>query len=182
MINPANTDRAFDKLVERYLERVFRYLRNLTGSEEPARELAHDTFLQLRSQLGTGTTPTEAYVFTTARNAALSRWRRNRNEARKRDAAAADGHQAGGCWRSGNSGSSPIREVERRELRADLEAALAELPEDQRSVFLLSEVEGLKYHEIAAIMDIPSGTVASRKHHAARTLRAELERRGHALP
>ena len=72
--------------------------------------------------------------------------------------------------------------MERRELRLGLEAALAKLPEDQCSVFLLSEVEGLKYEKIAEVMGIPAGTVASRKHHAARALRAELERMGHALP
>ena len=62
-----------------------------------------------------------------------------------------------------------------------LDEALQELPEDQRSVFLLSEGEGMKYEQIAEVMDIPAGTVASRKHHAARALREDLERLGHAL-
>ena len=67
-------------------------------------------------------------------------------------------------------------------MRQALEVALATLPEEQRSVFLLSEVEGLKYDQIAEAMDVPAGTVASRKHQASRALRAELERMGHALP
>jgi RNA polymerase sigma-70 factor (ECF subfamily) len=72
--------------------------------------------------------------------------------------------------------------VERRELKEALELALQRLPEEQRSVFLLSEVEGLKQHEISKVLEIPQGTVASRKYSAVRTLRGELERMGHALP
>jgi len=176
------TDQAFIELVDRYLERVYRYLRNLTRNEESARELAHETFLSLRRRVDDGKPPTEAYVFTTARNAALSNWRRNQSENRKRENATAENDQAGGTWYSDDAATSPTREVERRELRLGLETALAKLPEDQCSVFLLSEVEGLKYEKIAEVMGIPAGTVASRKHNAARALRAELERMGHALP
>jgi RNA polymerase sigma-70 factor (ECF subfamily) len=182
MTQPTTTDLVFIELVDRYLERVYRYLRNLTRDEEAARELAHETFLGLRPRVAAGQSPSEAYVFTTARNAALSHWRRQQSENRKRDGAAAEKDQAGGTWYADKAANSPTREVERRELRSGLETALAKLPEDQRSVFLLSEVEGLKYEKIAEIMGVPAGTVASRKHIAARTLRAELERMGHALP
>ncbi len=182
MTNPTPTDLAFCKLVDRYLERVYRYLRNLTCNEDAARELAHETFLSLRGRLDAAEPPSEAYVFTTARNAFLSNWRRIRNENRKRENAAAENDKAGGAWCSADAATSPTHEVERRELRLGLEAALAKLPGDQRLVFLFSEVEGLKYEQIAEIMGIPAGTVASRKHNAARTLRTELERRGHALP
>lgn len=182
MTKTTPTDLAFCKLVDRYLERVYRYLRNLSCNEDTARELAHEVFLGLRGRLDAGNSPSEAYVFTMARNAFLSNWRRARNENRKRENAAAENDHAGGIWCSANATSSPTHEVERRELRLGLETALAKLPEDQRLVFLFSEVEGLKYEEIAEIMGIPAGTVASRKHNAARALRAELERRGHALP
>jgi len=182
MTHPSTTDQLFIELVDRYLERVYRYLRNLTRKEEAARELAHDTFLSLRPLVDAGKIPSEAYVFTTARNAALSHWRRRQSEDRKRAGASAENDQAGGIWYSDDAATSPTQEVERRELRLGLEAALAKLPEDQRSVFLLSEVEGLKYDKIAEVMGIPAGTVASRKHNAAHALRAELERMGHALP
>lgn len=181
MIRSTTADQAFIELVDRYLERVYRYLRNLTRDEETARELAHETFLSLRPVVDAGEPPSEAYVFTTARNAALSKWRRRQSEERKRAGASAENDQAGGTWLSDDAATSPTRKVERRELRLGLEEALSKLPEDQRSVFLLSEVEGLKYEKIAEVMGIPAGTVASRKHNATRALRAELERMGHAL-
>jgi RNA polymerase sigma-70 factor (ECF subfamily) len=72
--------------------------------------------------------------------------------------------------------------VEQLGLGEALAAALGSLSEDHRTVFLLSEVEGLKYQTIAEIMNISAGTVASRKFHAVRVLRGELSRSGHALP
>lgn len=182
MTRPTTTDLAFCELVDRYLDRVYRYLRNLTRDEEAAQELAHETFLNLRRQLDAGGAPSEAYVFTTARNAALSAWRKRRSDHRKLESAAAERDEAGGIWCASSRENSPSRNLERQELRSGIQAALARLPEDQQSVFLLSQVEGLKYEEIAEIMGIPAGTVASRKHSAARALRTELERMGHALP
>ena len=52
--------------------------------------------------------------------------------------------------------------------------AIGELPEEQRTVLLLSHYEGLPYAEIAAIVGCPAGTVASRKHHALVALRRRL--------
>ena len=53
------------------------------------------------------------------------------------------------------------RQGKRLELR-DLERALAKLPDDQRSVILLVGLEGMRYKEVAEILDIPIGTVRSR--------------------
>jgi len=181
MTTTQNQQQAFVDLVDRYLERVYRYLRNLTRSEDAARDAAHEAFVKLRETVERGARPTEAYVFATARNTALTHWRLARSEDRKRRELALARDGAVGVWCGAGVAASPGLAVERRDLRDALEAALAELPEDQRSVFLLSAVEGLKYEQIAEVLDVPSGTVASRKHLAVRALRAELERTGHAL-
>lgn len=60
----------------------------------------------------------------------------------------------------------PDDDLDRRELYAAIMKALTELPEDQRMVFILSEIQDLKYNEIAEIMEIPLGTVKSRMHTA----------------
>lgn len=181
MPRPTRQDLAFIELVDRYLERVHRFLCNLSRDREQARELAHETFLRLRKGLDPDQPPGEAYVFTTARNAFLDSWRRRRSEERKRENAAAEPDTAAGTWCADTATASPHRTTERNQLRTDLQAALERLTEEQRTVFLLSEVEGLKYEQIAEVMGIPAGTVASRKHHAARILREDLERMGHAL-
>ena len=177
---PAGED-AFARLVERDLDRVWRFLRALLRDADLARDVAHEAFLRLRAALDKGRArvdgeglPVAAYVFATARNTAMSHLRRART--RRRHVVPLD---AGGC--EVRDDAPPDRELDRAELRAALDAALANLDEIHRSVFLLSEIEGLRYEEIAEALGIPPGTVASRKHHAAQRLRRELERSGHAL-
>ncbi|MCC6466615.1 MAG: sigma-70 family RNA polymerase sigma factor [Planctomycetes bacterium] len=68
----------------------------------------------------------------------------------------------------------PESDIERRELYDSIMAALNQLPEEQRMVFVLSEIEELRYHEIAEIMDIPVGTVKSRMHTAIAKLQEML--------
>jgi RNA polymerase sigma-70 factor (ECF subfamily) len=69
---------------------------------------------------------------------------------------------------------SAAAEVERGELRALLLAALAELPEAQREVVLLHDLEGWTHEEIAGRLELPAGTVRSHLHHARRRLRRIL--------
>ena len=169
-----DAETAFADLVDRDLDRVWRYLRSLLRDADLARDVAHETFLKLRAVVEREGPPRAAYVFTAARNAALSHLRRTRT--RQRHVAPLDPES-----RAVPDPAAPDRELHRAELRSALDAALASLDETHRSVFLLSEVEGLRYEEIAEILDLPPGTVASRKHHATLRLRRELERTGHAL-
>jgi RNA polymerase sigma-70 factor (ECF subfamily) len=56
----------------------------------------------------------------------------------------------------------------------ELRQALRELPDDFRTAVYLADVEGYTYHETAALMGTPIGTVMSRLHRARRTLRSKL--------
>jgi len=60
-------------------------------------------------------------------------------------------------------------------LRERLERAISELPPAQREVFVLKEFEGLKYREIAELLDVPIGTVMSRLYAARQRLAERLE-------
>lgn len=60
----------------------------------------------------------------------------------------------------------PEHDMDRQELFAAIMKALEQLPDEQRMVFVLSEIEELKYQEIADIMEVPLGTVKSRMHTA----------------
>lgn len=66
------------------------------------------------------------------------------------------------------------RETESRALGEAVRQAVQRLPESQRVVFILSQYEQMRYAEIAAILDCPVGTVASRKRLAVETLRRRL--------
>lgn len=68
-------------------------------------------------------------------------------------------------------GDSPEPGLIQRDL---LRKALSRLSEDHRQAVLMHEIEGLSYQEIAAILQVPEGTIKSRLHHAFRSLRASL--------
>jgi RNA polymerase sigma-70 factor (ECF subfamily) len=173
---PAGTAPEFPLLVERLADRVYRYLRAWCGDAETARDLTQETFLNLARTVGSAAGRiSPAYVFVAARNTALSFHRKRRTERRHLrplDAPDAASRPAAG------PGSDPGRSAEHAELERALEEALARLPEELRTVFLLSEVEGLRYREIADVVGCPPGTVASRKFKAVKALRSALAGRG----
>lgn len=153
---------------------VHRYLRVLTGDADLARDLAQETFLKLDKHAADAGS---ALVFTVARSCALDHLRRQQVRNRHvRPVTARDEETTAAA-----AASRPDRALENQQLELDLRAALVALPEVQRSVFHLSEIEGLTYAEIAAILGVSSGTIASRKHHAVRKLREHLERLGHGI-
>ncbi len=71
---------------------------------------------------------------------------------------------------------------ERLEARRVLWKALEELPDETREILVLKELQGFRYQEIAGILEIPEGTVASRLFHARRALKEALERQGAGYP
>jgi RNA polymerase sigma-70 factor, ECF subfamily len=72
------------------------------------------------------------------------------------------------------AGRSAEEEVLDRFTDGDVKEAVESLPEQFRMVVLLADVEGFSYKEIAAIMDIPIGTVMSRLHRGRRALQKAL--------
>jgi RNA polymerase sigma-70 factor (ECF subfamily) len=159
-------------LAQRHAAGVFRYLRALLGDGNAARDLTQDTFLRLRAsadEAGPG------LVFAAARSCALDHLRRRK----VRERVEGEWDDRVEATAASKPAERPDRVLEDAESRADFLRALGQLPEIQRSVFHLSEIEGLSYAEIARVLQLSPGTIASRKHHAVRKLRELLRRRGH---
>ena len=78
--------------------------------------------------------------------------------------------------------AGPERGRERSAAAETLWRGLERIGPEHREVLVLKELEGLRYPEIAAILDIPEGTVASRLFHARRALRGALEELGVVYP
>lgn len=171
MVTTSTSD-VLEALIAEHSSGVYRYLRSLVGDEDTSCDLLHDTFLKLRNQAdGAG----KALVYTVARNCALDHLRRRRTR-RNHELRV---EQETLVLHPTKSRGRPDRELETKTLRRDLLEALGGLPEDQRTAFHLSEIEGLSYADIAAVLDVSPGTIASRKHHAVRKLREAMRRRGH---
>jgi len=74
----------------------------------------------------------------------------------------------------------PGRHMERTDAKRILWEGLGRVGDEHREILVLKELEDFRYHEIARILDIPEGTVASRLFHARRALREALEELGYA--
>ncbi len=77
---------------------------------------------------------------------------------------------------------SPEDWVDRKELGRLIQRGIAELPPDQRTVLILSDIEGMPYEEIAAVTSVALGTVKSRLSRARAKLREFLTERQEQLP
>lgn len=166
----------FERRALEHLDAVHRLLLRLTRDPHEAADLTQDTFLRafrsadtFRDQ-GGGLRP---WLFTIAHNAFITRRKR---EARapipvERVFEADPGAVAPGdpppAW---GLASLDWEHVDDR-----LKGAIDALPDEQRAPLLLWGVEGLKYREIAAILDVPLGTVMSRLHRARKALADALE-------
>lgn len=84
--------------------------------------------------------------------------------------------------RPGDADRSPERDHQRSVARDLLWQALERIGEEHREVLVLKELQGFRYNEIAKILDIPEGTVASRLFHARRALKEALEEMGAGFP
>lgn len=74
----------------------------------------------------------------------------------------------------------PGRHMERTDAKRILWEGLERVGDEHREILVLKELEDFRYHEIARILEIPEGTVASRLFHARRALREALEELGYA--
>jgi RNA polymerase sigma-70 factor (ECF subfamily) len=168
---------AFRTLVERYQDRIYNTVFRLAGNEEDARDIAQETFLRVYENLGRfrGDSAFYTWIFRIAVNQALTH---RRQSARLRTVQAGDdppevaplaGTQAARLQ------ASPEAEMERREQEAQIAEALAYLDADHRAAVVLRDVEGLDYEAIAAVLDVPPGTVKSRIHRARLLLRQRLK-------
>jgi len=152
---------AFSILVRRHQARIQSYAaRMLGGDMDAAADIAQEVFVRLWSGRSRYNAQGKllSYLLHIAHNLCVSDLR---SMARRSMIALDDSYDQPGY---------PQRS-ERAEAVRD---AVTALPEELRSVFVLSEYEGFSYAEIAEIMEIPAGTVASRKNRAVYQLRSTL--------
>lgn len=172
----AGQTEAFGQLVERYQDRLFHSLIPLLKSRDDAQDIAQDAVLQAYQKLDSyrGEAAFYTWLYRIAINTAMSFLRRRRHKTTSIESLRenigeepADQHAEAGP-------DVPVIRAEQREL---VHNALAELPDDYRIVLILKEFEGLRYDEIAELVDCPLGTVRSRIHRGRLELAERLGRK-----
>jgi RNA polymerase sigma-70 factor (ECF subfamily) len=154
---------AFDVLVLRYqhkvLKLIMRYIRDAMEAEDVAQEAFIKAYRALPGFRGDSAFYTWLYriAINTAKNALVSSKRRPvEYDLDLQDPGQYELHARL------KDGETPEHLLLTDEIRATVNAAMAELPEDLRTAIVLREIDGLSYEEIAAAMDCPVGTVRSR--------------------
>ncbi|MGH7242656.1 MAG: RNA polymerase sigma factor [Phycisphaerales bacterium] len=152
-------EEAFLALYKRHRSFVVSVARRYTRDESEALDVLQDTFAYLVKKLPTLrlTSKLSTFLYPAVRNIALTIRRKDRM------VALSPGHDTAGksSPASPETGPRPIEKV------------VADLPEGQREVLILRFVNDLSLREIAAVLEIPIGTVKSRIHQAIATLRQD---------
>jgi RNA polymerase sigma-70 factor (ECF subfamily) len=158
-----NGDRAaFDLLVVKYQSRVASIISRYVYDSQEVMDLTQEAFIKAYRAIDRFRGDSAFYTWlyriavNTAKNYLESRSRRPQGSA---DSAEAENFDDGRRLRDI---ASPERLLQRDQLQKELSNAIASLPEELRSAFLLREYDGLSYEDIARILECPIGTVRSR--------------------
>jgi RNA polymerase sigma-70 factor (ECF subfamily) len=159
---------AFQVLYSRYRDLIFRFAYRLVGSAAAAEDVTHDCFLTLIRQperFNAERASFRTYLYAVARNLSLKNFNNSRRESPLSDL----GEEPPIAEQQ-----QPVRQVLDRELSAEVQRAIANLPPLQREALILFEYEELSLAEVAAIVDADVGTVKGRLFRARAGLRQEL--------
>ena len=173
---------SFNQLVRLYEARVYNLCYRMLGDSDAAADAAQDTFISAYRNLGRFRGGLfRSWLLRIATNACYDalRARKRRPSVSLQALGVAD--DEGGGFDLPDQGERPDDIALRRELAAAIQRGLAELPEDQRVVIILSDIQGMAYEEIAEVTGANLGTVKSRLSRGRARLR-DILRAGELLP
>jgi RNA polymerase sigma-70 factor (ECF subfamily) len=159
--------RAFEQLVRMWEQPLFYYLRRLATSEEDTWDLLQETWLKAFRSLEKLREPRTlpAFLYTIARNTAISRLRRSELE----DASADRQHV---------NGEFAVDDIAAFDNAEQIHHALDQLPLLQREALTLFFLQDLSLEEMSAVLGVPIGTIKSRVHYAKGAMRRILSSSG----
>jgi RNA polymerase sigma-70 factor, ECF subfamily len=173
----AGDTRAFDELVRRYQDKVYRLSFKILRHEDDAAEALQDAFLSAFRGIKNFKVEStfSTWLYRIATNAALMKYRKRR-----------DGHISLEQSQSGDEDTEalqlpdwttqPLKDLLDAETREVMEEGVEKLPDELRTVFVLRDVEELSNAEVADILDLTVAAVKSRLHRARILLRDRLNR------
>jgi len=165
---------AFEPLVEKYRQRVWRLAYQVLHDREEAWDVAQEAFVRAFHSLRSfrGQSAFYTWLFRITVNVATDRHRQRSAQARALGPERVPEEE----WARStpDPGGGPEQEATRAEQRERIRRALDTLPPKARTIIMLSDVEGLSYREIAEVLNCPIGTVMSRLHNARKRLKGLL--------
>jgi len=166
---------AMDRLVDRYAGTVYAFVLHTLGDPSLAEDLTQEVWLKVLRHAGSfeGRSRFSTWLFRVARNVCLDHLRKRKRRAASRE----EGDPFGLDEVVDEGAPAPAERAARRELAEEVRAAVAELSDEQREVFLLREQSDLTFREIADALELPRDTVKSRMRYALGHIRRFLRQR-----
>ncbi len=173
---------AFNQLVRLYEGRVYNLCYRMLGDPDAAADVTQDTFISAYRNLNRFRGGMfRSWLFRIATNACYDALRARKRRPTVSLSAPSDPDDDAPAFDIADAGEAPDERALRHELSAAIQHAISQLPEDQRIVIILSDVQGLAYEEIAQVTSTNLGTVKSRLSRARARLR-DILRTGELLP
>ena len=177
----AGEPEAFDRFVEHFQAKIFRYSWLMCGHREDAEEVAQETLLKVFENFDHLEAPERIrpWVFQIAKNACLMKRRKSvfapSRELSLDEFLPAMVHDGNHNLQIADWSALPDRQMLQSELRHAIDRAIRSLPENYRTVILLRDVEELSTAETARILDLTEDVVKTRLHRARLAVRRELD-------
>lgn len=169
---------AFEVIVCRHEKPLYNFILRTVKNEAVAQDILQETFVALVRKAADyePTAKLTTYMYTIARNRCIDFFRKKRPD-RSLDAplgAGEDDATTLGARIADETLAPSDVETDKKRFQRALSVALDTLPDDQRKTFMLKEVSGLKFREIAELEGISVGTAKSRMRLAVEKLQHEL--------
>jgi RNA polymerase sigma factor (sigma-70 family) len=172
-------DQQISEAIERERSRLRNFIRRRVADREDAEDVLQDVFYELVAayRMMKPVEQVTAWLFRVARNRIIDLFRRKEREALRSEPATimADGASPQLAELLPSPDAGPDAAYARRLLLEELDAALDELPDEQREAFIAHELIGQSFKELAAQTGVSLNTLLSRKHYAVLYLRERLQ-------
>jgi RNA polymerase sigma factor (sigma-70 family) len=175
----AEQDQRISEAIEREQSRLRNFIRRRVADRDDAEDVLQDVFYELVEayRMMTPVEQVTAWLFRVARNRIIDLFRKKSREALRNQppAATEDGETLPLEELLPSPDAGPDAAYARSVLLDELDAAVDELPDEQREVFIAHELMGYSFKEIAAQTGVSVNTLLSRKHYAVLYLRDRLQ-------
>lgn len=169
------------KLVQLWYKRIYNYCFKFFLDHDLAMEVSQKTFIAMCRNIHTlqHTGKFKSWLYTIAVNCCREEARNQKSKrALALDRVAHDQEENSPSWeKSSGRHENPERQYQQQELADLLHQCLLELSAEQREVVIMKEYEGLKFREIAEVLNISENTVKSRMYYGLNGLKRILEKR-----
>lgn len=166
-------DFGYSLAVKQHKNRIYSYSFFMLGNKMDADDVTQEVLIRLWQNMGNfNLTAMRAWVMKTTHNLCMDYLRRRKTQQQRN---VEIDEETAELIPANNSGANPDTELQRKLLKEKLSGAINNLPESLKSVFVLYEINGLRYKDIGEILSLPMNSVKVNLFRARKKLQEELK-------